>query len=161
MAITREIEEAIKAFNDIILGGVPFLLRQNETALLSFMCNVAAIDALAGYRYPPGHDANRFARFVRAYFPATYAQHADNLYLLRCRLLHNFCPAFFTVTHGNPGLHLSPSAIGDFFLNDELFFQDLKNAALRFFGEVRNDPSRQDAMNVRLFNLDRGGAIAT
>jgi hypothetical protein len=50
MAMTPQIQAALRGFNDIILGGVPILLRQNETAFLSFMCSAAAIDALAGYR---------------------------------------------------------------------------------------------------------------
>ena len=51
MVMTSEIKDAIKSFNEIILEGIPFLLEKNETAFLSFMCSVAAIDALAGYRY--------------------------------------------------------------------------------------------------------------
>ena len=47
MAITPQIQSALQGFNEIILGGIPFLLKQNETAFLSFMCSVAAIDALA------------------------------------------------------------------------------------------------------------------
>ena len=51
MAITPQVNATIRGFTEIILGGIPVLLRQNETAFLSFMCSVAAIDALSGYRY--------------------------------------------------------------------------------------------------------------
>jgi hypothetical protein len=37
MAMTPHIQAAIRGFNDIILRGVPLLLKQNETAFLSFM----------------------------------------------------------------------------------------------------------------------------
>lgn len=157
MAMTVQIESAIRGFNEIILGGVPILLRQNETAFLSFMCSVAAIDALAGYRY--ASDKERFQNFIKEYFPVAYASHAENLYLFRCRLLHNFSPAYFTLVHAAPVAHLTRSAIGDTILSDDVFFADLRAAATKFFNEVQSDTDRQDTMNARLSNLDKGGAI--
>ena len=159
MAMTQQVEAAIRGFNEIILGGVPILLRQNETAFLSFMCSVAAIDALAAYRHTTDKVGDRFEAFIREYFPAPYAMHAGNLYLLRCRLLHNFSPAYFTLAHGSPEVHLTKSAIGDTVLSDQTFFGDLRAASTRFFDEVRSDVGRQDAMNARLSNLSKGGAI--
>jgi hypothetical protein len=157
MAMTLQIESAIRGFNEIILGGVPILLRQNETAFLSFMCSVAAIDALAGYRYTT--DKERFQNFIKEYFPAAYAPHAEKLYLFRCRLIHNFTPAYFTLVHASPSAHLQQSQIGETILSDDVFFADLRAAALKFFDEVQKDVHRQDAMNARLLNLDKGGAI--
>ncbi len=159
MAMTPQIQAAIRGFSEIILGGVPRLLRQNETAFLSFMCMVAAIDALSGYRYRTARVGDRFRDFIGEYFPASYAPHAGNLYLLRCRILHNFSPAYFTLTHANPTAHLQMSAIGDVVLSDDVLFADLANAAAKFFGEVQTDPGRQDAMNARLLDVDNGGAI--
>jgi hypothetical protein len=109
MAITPQIQSALRGFNEIILDGIPFLLKQNETAFLSFMCSVAAIDALAGYRYTTNKVGDRFVAFIKDYFPAAYAPHADNLYQLRCRLLHNFSPAHFTLVHASPAAHLQKS----------------------------------------------------
>jgi len=63
--MTPEIRSAIQGFNEIILGGIPFLLRQNETAFLSFMCSVAAIDALAAYRYTTDKVGERFVAFIK------------------------------------------------------------------------------------------------
>jgi len=126
------------------------------------MCSTAAIDALAGYRHTTDKDKHgkRFELFIEEYFPPSYATHAKNLYKLRCRLLHNFSPAYFTVKHKSPGLHLQPSSIGDTILSDDVFFADLKTAALKFFDEVEKDvPTRQDTMNARLVDLDKGGAI--
>jgi len=160
MAMTPQIQAAIRGFTDIILGGVPILLRQNETAFLSFMCSVAAIDALAGYRfYTTNSVGQRFKDFIKEYFPATYTSHVENLYKLRCRLLHNFSPAYFTLAHATPAKHLQQSQIGDTILSDDAFFADLKRAALKFFDEVQNDATRQDAMNARLLDLENGGAI--
>jgi hypothetical protein len=135
------------------------LLRQNETAFLSFMCSIAAIDALSGYRYTTDKVADRFQDFIKEYFPASYAPHAEKLYLLRCRILHKFSPAYFTLTHANPSAHLQKSPIGDTILSDDVFFADLAKAAAKFFGEVQVDAGRQDAMNARLLNIDKGGAI--
>lgn len=159
MAMTLQIQAAIRGFNDIILGGVPLLLTQNETAFLSFMCSLAAVDALSSYRYTTDKVGDRFKDFIREYFPPSYAPHAEKLYLLRCRILHNFSPAYFTLTHANPSAHLQTSSIGDTVLNDADLFADVAKAAQKFFGEVQTDVSRQDAMNARLLNIDKGGAI--
>jgi len=157
--MTPQIQAAIRGFRDIILGGIPILLRQNETAFLSFMCSVAGIDALSGYRYKTDKVGERFEDFIKSYFPVEYALHAENLYKLRCRLLHNFSPAYFTLVHASPAEHLQKSRIGDTILSDDVFFADLKEASLKFFDEVQKDVDRQDAMNARLLNQEKGGAI--
>jgi hypothetical protein len=157
--MTDEINAAIRGFRGIILGGIPVLLRQNETALLSFMCSVAAVDALAAYRYANDKVGARFVDFIKAYFPAEYSPHADNLYKLRCRLLHNFSPAYFTLVHASASKHLQLSSIGDTILSDDAFFGDIRAAAEKFFGEVETDASRQRDMQARLLNVNAGGAI--
>jgi len=149
----------MRGFKEIIIDGVPILLQQNETAFLSFMCCVAAIDALAGYRYETNKVGERFETFIKEYFPASYTSHAANLYKLRCRLLHNFSPAHFTLAHAKSAMHFQQSGIGDPILSDDVFFSDLREAALKFFDEVQKDTKRQDAMNARLLNLEKGGAI--
>jgi hypothetical protein len=102
---------------------------------------------------------DRFKDFIKEYFPTSYAPHADKLFLLRCRILHNFSPAYFSLTHANTSEHLQKSSIGDTILSDADFFADVANAATKFFAEVQTDTSRQDAMNARLGNIDKGGAI--
>jgi hypothetical protein len=159
MTITPQIQDAIRGFKEIILGGIPLLLRQNGTAFLSFMCSIAAIDALSGYRYTTDKVNIRFPDFIKEYYPVSYRPHADKLFLLRCRILHNFSPAYFTLTHAKPASHLQMSPIGDVFLSDDIFFADLEQAATKFFDEVQHDANRQDAMNARLLNIDKGGAI--
>jgi hypothetical protein len=159
MAMTPEIEATIRGFNEIILEGVPLLLKQNETAFLSFICSLAAIDALSSYRYTSDKVGVRFEDFIKEYFPTSYAQHAPKLYLLRCRILHNFSPAYFSLTHSNSPAHLKISTIGDTVLSSTDFFADLKIAAEKFFAEVSNNTTRQDSMNARLSNIEKGGAI--
>jgi hypothetical protein len=159
MTMTPQIQAALRGFKDIILGGIPILLRQNETAFLSFMCSVAAIDALAGYRYETDKVGDRFEDFIKDYFPGSYAAHTKNLYKLRCRLLHNFSPAYFTLVHASPAAHLKQSPMGDTILSDDVFFSDLRGAAQKFFDEVQKDVDRQNTMNTRLLNLEKGGAI--
>jgi hypothetical protein len=157
--MTNEIQAAIRGFREIILGGIPILLRQNETAFLSFMCSVAAMDALAAWRYRGDNVGKRFVDFVKDYFPTAYSAHADNLYKLRCRLLHNFSPAYFTLAHANRANHLQRSSIGDTILSDDAFFDDLRAAAETFFSELARDAPRQGDMHARLGNLNKGGAI--
>lgn len=159
MAMTTEINSAIKSFKEIILGGVPILLKQNETAFLSFMCTLAAIDAVAAYRYTTDKVGDRYMDFIIDYYPASYKLHAANLYKLRCRMLHNFSPAYFSLTHGSPDKHLQKSEIGDTNISDKVFFSDMKTAALKYFNEVEQNADRQNNMNARLSNLDKGGAI--
>ena len=157
--MTDEINAAIRGFRDIILAGIPVLLRQNETAFLSFMCSVAAVDALAAYRYTTDKVRVRFVDFIKAYFPAAYSPHADKLYKLRCRLLHNFSPACFTLEHATASKHLQRSSIGDTILSDDAFFDDIRAAAEKFFSEVEADAGRQKDMQARLLNVNAGGAI--
>src|SRR5882762_5701818 len=126
MATTPQIDSAIQNFDRIILSGVPHLLRQNETAFLSFMCCVAAVDALAAYRFRTNNVGDRFKDFIADYFPPIYGPHAANLYLLRCRLLHNFSPAYFTLVRAQPAAHFGTSPISDIILSDDVFFLDLK-----------------------------------
>ncbi len=157
--MSPEIQSALKAFNEIILKGVPHLLRQNETSFLSFMCMATAIDSLAGYRYPVGGSGKRFKDFLKDYFPAAYTAHIDNLWLFRCRLLHNFSPAYFTLVHSKTALHLTQSNIGDTVLSDKGLFRDLELATHKFFQELRRTPARQADMATRLRNVAEGGGI--
>jgi hypothetical protein len=157
--MTDEINAAIRGFREIILGGIPVLLRQNETAFLSFMCSVAAVDALAAYRYTTDNVGVRFVDFIKAYFPAPYSARGDRLYKLRCRLLHNFSPGYFTLVHADASKHLQLSSIGDTILSDDAFFGDIRAAAEKFFAEVEANPSRQKDMQARLLNVNAGGAI--
>ena len=158
MAMSGPIQAAMHGFREIILGGIPFLLQRNETAFLSFMCSLSAVDALAAYRYEQESVTVRYLKFIQSYFPAEYSGHAEKLYILRCRMLHNFSPAHFSLVHAEPGKHLTASAI-DTFLSDDSFFADLKIASENFFAEVAADPARQSAMDNRLANVDKGGAI--
>jgi len=159
-SLPAKVEEAIRWFRQIYLTGVPVLLQQNETSFLSFLCVVAATDALANYRYKNVFDGERFRAFVSNYFPSAYSAHAANLYLFRCRMLHNFSPAYFSLMHASPQLHLKASPIGDTVLSDETFFSDMRMAAERYFAEVQSDPQLQSDMLERLNDLQRGGAIS-
>jgi hypothetical protein len=75
-----DIERTIRNFREVFYKGIPVMLRQNETALLAFMCMMAATDALAAYRYEHDNVGKRFVDFVGEYFPPAYAPHAANLY---------------------------------------------------------------------------------
>lgn len=152
-----QIDSALTWFRRIYLDGVPVLLRANETAYLSFLCVVAAMDALAGYRYSGGV-GDRFRNFVTSYFPQEYGPHAANLWLFRCRMLHNFSPAHFSLVHASPTLHLKPSSI-DTYLSDESFFAHMQAAAERYFAELRGSAALQGDMLRRLQDPNSGGAI--
>lgn len=150
---------ALQGFRQIYLVGLPLMLQRNETAFLAFLCMVAGIDALSGYRFDIPKDQERFIAFVEAYFPADYKPHAEKLYLFRCRMLHNSSPAYFTVAHAAPAMHLGPSSLGDPVLDDGTFFSHFKQAAEVFFAELDFDSQLQQGMLARLNNIDRGGAL--
>lgn len=154
-----QLDSAHQLFNRIYLEGIPILLKQNETAFLSFLCVAAATDALAAYCYEIEDVGDRFRRFVERYFPEEYKAHAANLYLFRCRMLHNFSPAHFRLIHATAHAHLQKSEVGDYFLDDGSFFSHMREAAQRFFEDLRQDESLQVKMLARLRNLDRGGSI--
>ncbi len=155
-----EIEAAVRGFREIYIAGIPFLLKQNETSFLSFLCVVSATDALAGYRYQQLADGDKFRKFVTEYFPPSYATHVPNLWFFRCRMLHNFSPAYFSLTHAASHLHLQLNPnIGDYFLSDESFFDDMRSAAEKYFFDLQSDVQLQDDMVSRLHNTAKGGAI--
>ncbi|SRR6266446_3306602 len=180
--MNADVERTIRLFREIFYKGIPIMLQQNDTAFLSFMCVVAAIDALAAYRYEdkvgstpiscrilhalfprhrcaPGGVGERFRKFVREYFRPAYQPHAQNLYVFRCRILHNFSPAYFSVGHAQPGRHLQRSDIGDHVLDDGTFFADMRAAAEKYFAEVATSADLQAKMAARIADINRGGAI--
>jgi hypothetical protein len=66
------IEQTIGWFSTIYLGGIPPIIT-NDSALLSFVCVLAATEALAGYRFSDERNpGERFNQFVRTYFPPEY-----------------------------------------------------------------------------------------
>lgn len=150
---------AQQLFRRIYIDGVPILLKQNETAFLSVLCVVAATDALAGYRYSGTTSSGRFRSFVENYFPLEYKPHTANLWLFRCRMLHNFSPAYFTVTHAAPQQHLQKSVIGDFVLDDGSFFDYMRLAAEKYSAELQQSPALQTNMLERLQDTQYGGSI--
>jgi hypothetical protein len=154
-----QIESSMQWFRQIYLEGIPLLLSQQETAFLSFVCTVTAIDALAAYRYTNEKGRERFSNFIADYFPPEYKPHAANLYTFRCRLLHNFSPAYFSLVHANPEKHLQPSTIGDYYLDDFTFFNHLHLAADVYFEELVCSQSLQQDALARLENRQNGGTI--
>jgi hypothetical protein len=154
-----EIRRAVAAFREVFFKGLPAMLAQNETAFLSFMCITAATDALSAYRYDTDNVGERFKGFITEYYDPAYKPHVENLYKFRCRVLHNFSPAYFTLTHGRRGLHLKPSGIGDYVLEDAAFFDDMKGAAEKYFEELGASSDLQAKIHARIMDVRKGGGI--
>jgi hypothetical protein len=161
MTVTLDprIDEAVRSFSELYLNGIPMIIRDG-TAFLAFICVLTATEALAAYRYEDTKPGTRFKKFLEHYFPAPYGPHLEKLWLFRCRMVHAFSPAYFSLTHHNRHLHLTTSLIGDTVLNAENLFDDLSSAAAKFFDEVRAMKRRQKQMLKRLIDIDHGGAIA-
>lgn len=154
-----DIDHAIAAFREVFFKGLPVMPAQNETAFLSFMCIASATDAPSAYRFDTNNVGDRFKNFITDYYDPAYKPHAENLYKFRCRGLHNFSPAYFTLSHGKRGLHLKPSAIGDYVLEDAAFFDDMKSAAEKYFGELAASSDLQAKMLARITDIHKGGGI--
>ena len=80
-------------FQRIYLGGIPQMIR-DETAFLSFICALSAVEALAGYRYLETGDTARpgarFQRFILDYFGQEYSALALDLWNFRNGMIHGF-----------------------------------------------------------------------
>ncbi len=160
--VHAKIEQAIEAFKKAVLDPLPVVLQHESATFLVCMNIVAATDALSGWRYGGKlRDEERFVSFVRDYFPARYKERAARLYVFRCRALHNFSPAHFSLIHCDPKLHLELSPLGneDRYLCASTFLSDFRSTAERFLAEVRTSAERQSVMLDRLENLDRGGGV--
>jgi hypothetical protein len=154
-----QIQSAKLWFQRIYLDGVPFLLRQNETAFLSFLCNVAAIDALASYRYATVASASVFAGSLRTTFRRStgYTQRISIFSVAACSITFRphasrWCTQLQRPTCGKAG-------IGDVVLDDRTSFVHMRSAAERYFEELEQSAALQADMLARLRNVDQGGSI--
>ena len=156
------IETARHWFQRIYLGGIPQMIR-DETAFLSFICTLSAIEALAGYRYPATGDTARpgarFQRFVSDYFGQEYSALASDLWNFRNGMIHGFCPRRFALTHYQSHRHLQTSSDSTTFLNAEDFYAALVQASGAFFQELEGSTELQENFLARL-NSSQGGGIA-
>jgi hypothetical protein len=143
-------------FNRIYIGGVPLLIN-DETAFLSFICSLTAIEALAGYRYPKGGPGKRFSQFIKDYFEPEYAEHSKNLWSFRNGMIHGFSPRMYAVTHHNSHLHLTRTPKGTPLLNAEDFYSALLVAARRYFADLFESKELQNHMRTRLQSGGGGG----
>ena len=135
---------------------------RDETAFLSFLCMMTAIDALAGYWDPDrsgqGSIGARFRDFVKAYFPANYHSHADDLWDFRNGMAHGFSPRKFALTHHNGSVHFRTTKDGAKILNAEDVFADLLGAARKYFAELATSRDLQ-ARFLKRIESSSGGAI--
>jgi hypothetical protein len=147
-------------FDRIYLGGIPQMIR-DETAFLSFLCMMTAIDALAGYWDPDrsgqGSIGGRFRDIVKSYFPPAYHGHAGDLWDFRNGMAHGFSPRKFALTHHNGSVHFQTSQLGAKILNAEDVFADLLGASRKYFWELAVSPELQARFVKRLESSSGGG----
>jgi hypothetical protein len=145
-------------FHRIYLGGIPQII-QDETAFLSFLCMMTAIDALAGYWDPDrsgqGSSGARCRDFVQQYFPSGYDP-AD-LWDFRNGMAHGFTPRKFALAHHNGAVHFQTTANGAKILNAENVFADLVGATTKYFSDLAGSPDLQSRFLKRLDSNSGGG----
>ena len=154
-----QIDSALYWFSRIYLGGIPATIT-DDSAFLSFVCVLTAIEALAGYRYPEtGGPGDRFREFVNSYFPESYKRFAKELWGFRTSIVHAFTTGNFALTHHHSEVHFRQTNNGLVILNAEDFYGALLSAAQVFFSEVRTSPQLQELFLKRL-QSPKGGGIA-
>lgn len=150
------IENTVRWFSRIYLGGIPPLIT-DDSAFLSFISILTAVDALAGYRYSNVKRAGvRFKEFVVHYFPDAYGKYASDLWKFRNGIVHAFTTTRFTLTHHHSECHLKMPRNGGVVLNAEDLYSALLWAAQKYIAEVRNDPNVRSLMLERLRSADGG-----
>lgn len=160
-AADSSIEKTLALFSQIYLGGIPSVIT-NDSAYLSFVCCVTAVDVLAGYRYgedyKDGKVGTRFTDFVRDYFPEPYGPYASKLYDFRCAIVHAFSPTF-PLTHHHSEKHFTKEKDGAVVLNAEDFYSALVFASQRYFTELRSSRDLQSIFLKRLQSRKGGGVM--
>jgi len=155
----RQVEAAIHWFSRIYLGGIPPTIT-DDSAFLSFICSLAAIEALAGFRFPqdtsPGE---RFRSFVGEYFAAEYKPLADDLWAFRNSMVHAFNTGRFALTHHHSEAHFRQMAQGTVVLNAEDFYAALLASAQSYFAALRASAELRTLLLQRL-KSPKGGAIS-
>jgi hypothetical protein len=150
------VEETLHWYSRIYLGGIPATIN-DDSAFLSFVCTLAATEALAGYRYGSGMpNGERFTSLVSAYFPEEYTPLADQLWAFRNSMVHAFTTGPFALTHHHSEAHFR-TVNSLIILNAEDFYAALLSAAQRYFREVRSTPELQRILVQRLQDPKGGG----
>jgi hypothetical protein len=153
----RHVNETIRWFSQIYLGGIPSIIT-NDSAFLSFVCIVTATEALSGYRYSHTTLSIRFPRFIENYFPETYHPYAKDLYEFRKKIVHAMSTARFALTHHHSELHLGTLGKNNIILNAEDFYAAFLLSAQKYFTELRGSPELKTLLIDRL-NSFGGGSI--
>ena len=112
-----------------------------ESPYIAFLSCLTALDILSGYRHGGETQRARFRKFIAAYMPAPYAQHADVLLECRNTVTHHFSPGRRVVlVHKSPDLHLQPLD-GKVVLCADVLAADLAVASDTYFDDVRKQPA--------------------
>lgn len=153
------VERTIELFSAIYLGGIPATIT-HDSAFLSFIAVLSAIEALAGFRHAFEADrpksGDRFERFLRTYFPPEYQPYVGKMWKFRCRLVHSFSPAGFSLTHHHSENHMRVGDNGNPVLNAEDFYAALVSAAQKYFAELRSDAGLRSLMIARMEDKEGG-----
>jgi hypothetical protein len=156
--VNSDVENTRAWFDRIYLGGIPLMIN-DETAFLSFICALTAVEALAGYRYTEPKPGERFRLFVESYLPDAYRSLSTDLWVFRNGMIHGFSPRRFALTHHNSRRHLESTATGETILNAEDFYAALLHAARRYFDELSSSEQLVANFSARLAS-DQGGTLS-
>jgi hypothetical protein len=155
------LKETMRCFRGIYLKkGIPMLAR-SRSAFLAFICIITGIEALSGFRYETGNIEKRFTNFIITYFPKPYHSLTKALWDFRNKMIHNFNPSGFALTHKQSHLHFTKLKDGRPILNAQDFYAAFASAANSYFAAVTSDDAIAGLMVNRLKKVHSGGALGT
>jgi hypothetical protein len=141
------IEATVFWFSRIYLGGIPPTIT-DDSAFLSFISILTAVEALAGYRFSDVEGSgDRFRRFVSQYFPDICHPYANHLWNFRNSIVHAFTTAKFALMHHHGEAHLKTLS-GAVILNAEDFYAALLWAAQKYIAQLPTPLSRSSCSTV-------------
>lgn len=134
----QEIEDALQPFNDWALSDINFLAANGKT-LGGFILGSCFIDQISKYCYG-SNDSRNFQKFVSEYLPKY--RDLKLVEYLRHKLVHHysFSGTFLLASHA-PFLHFQ-EAKGQIYLNLENFYEDLKQAFLKYKSQAMDSADK-------------------
>ena len=124
-----------------------------EGAPAAFVLLTCLIDFLGTLYAGKESTAETFKKFVSDFMKQEYHGVGYNPRRLRTslrnKLVHSYSLGDYILIHNHPDLHLTPHS-GATILNQENFFQDVKQAADAYFARVAQETTLQDKLSDRV-----------
>lgn len=163
------IDRQEKIFRDWYLKGIEstYAATQKDNAgspLMAYILSSCLIDSLAGY-YQGRTKASGFTKnylaFIDRYIRPLSSEVADNLWQIRCNLVHDFTlPGSVSLSHNQSPLHGALTETG-LVINFDNLWDVIKKAFDKYFIEVRQSDELMEKFFIRCKALKTVGPVHT